>query len=110
MRRRISRGEQVRGLPFVKGRSGNPSGLQFGMRNEATMAALELLTDGAEALTRKAVEAAFAGDPWSFSSRACPAGAMRLCPERILSRDARSTPDLDLIKQVEQECGTGVGG
>src|SRR5467141_3360078 len=69
--------ERVRGRPFVKGRSGNPGGRRFGSRNKATMAALELLADEAEALTRKAVEAALAGDPT----------AMRLCLERILPRD-----------------------
>jgi len=41
------------------------------------MAAQQLLADEAEALTRKAVEAALAGDPT----------AMRLCLERILPRD-----------------------
>ena len=69
--------EQVRGRPFPKGRSGNPAGCRFGSRNKATMAALELLADEAEAPTRKAVEAALAGDPT----------AMRLCLERILPRD-----------------------
>src|SRR6266852_5069719 len=69
--------EQVRGRPFVKGRSGNPGGRRFGSRNKATMAALELLADEAEAPTRKAVEAALAGDPT----------AMRLCLELILPRD-----------------------
>src|SRR5436190_19669056 len=69
--------EQVRGRLFPKGRSGNPAGRRFGSRNKATMAALELLADEAEALTRKAVEAARAGDPT----------AMRLCLERILPRD-----------------------
>src|SRR5437016_7013227 len=69
--------EQVRGRPFPKGRSGNPAGRRFGSRNRATMAALELLAGEAEALTRKAVEAALAGDPT----------AMRLCLERILPRD-----------------------
>ncbi len=68
---------QVRGRPFPKGRSGNPGGRRFGSRNKTTMAALELLADEAEALTRKAVEAALAGDPT----------AMRLCLERILPRD-----------------------
>src|SRR5712692_10962118 len=79
--------ERVRGRPFVKGRSGNPGGRRFGSCNKATMAAQELLADEAEALTRKAVEAALAGDPWTFSPRACPVGAMRLCLERILPRD-----------------------
>ena len=68
---------QVCGRPFAEGRSGNPGGRRFGSRNKTTMAALELLADEAEAPTRKAVEAALAGDPT----------AMRLCLERILPRD-----------------------
>ena len=69
--------EQVRGRPFAKGRSGNPAGRRLGSRNKATVAAQELLANEAEALTRKAVEAALAGDPM----------AMRLCLERILPRE-----------------------
>ena len=69
--------EQVRGRPFPKGRSGNPVGRRLGSRNKATFAAQKLLAAEAEALTRKAVEAAFAGD----------STAMRLCLERILPRD-----------------------
>ena len=68
---------QVRGRPFPKGRSGNPAGRRLGSRNKATLAAQKLLAGEAEALTRKAVEAAFAGD----------STAMRLCLERILPRD-----------------------
>jgi hypothetical protein len=68
---------QVRGRPFPKGRSGNPAGRRLGLRNKATLAAQKLLAGEAEALTRKAVEAAFAGD----------STAMRLCLERILPRD-----------------------
>ena len=69
--------ERVRGRPFPKGQSGNPAGRRFGSRNKATMAAQKLLASEAETLTRKAVEAALAGDPM----------AMRLCLERILPRD-----------------------
>jgi hypothetical protein len=82
--------EQVRGRPFVKGRSGNPGGRRFGSRNRATMAALELLADEAEALTRKAVEAALAGDPT----------AIRLCLERILPRDRAVKFALPRIKSA----------
>ena len=82
--------ERVRGRPFVKGRSGNPGGRRFGSRNKATMAALELLADEAEALTRKAVEAALAGDPT----------AMRLCLERILPRDRAVKFALPRIKSA----------
>jgi hypothetical protein len=59
---------------FQKGRSGNPAGRRPGSRNKATIAAAKLLAGEAEGLTRKAVEAAFAGD----------AMALRLCVERIL--------------------------
>src|SRR6516225_7111492 len=65
---------RVRGRPFEKGRSGNPAGRQLGSRNRATLAAATLLAGESEALTRKAVEMALAGDPT----------AMRLCMERVL--------------------------
>ena len=59
---------------FVKGQSGNPKGRPVGARNKATETA-ELLLDGeAEALTRRAVELALAGDGM----------ALRLCLERII--------------------------
>jgi hypothetical protein len=63
-----------RGRPFVKGRSGNPRGRPVGSRNTKTLAAAVLLDGESEALTRKAVELALAGDPT----------ALRLCIERIL--------------------------
>jgi hypothetical protein len=59
---------------FKMGRSGNPKGRPAGARNKATQTA-ELLLDGeAEALTRRAVELALAGDGM----------ALRLCLERII--------------------------
>jgi Family of unknown function (DUF5681) len=60
---------------FVKGRSGNPRGRPPGRRNDATLAAAALLEGEAEALTRKALELALAGDP----------AALRLCLERIVA-------------------------
>jgi Family of unknown function (DUF5681) len=68
---------QVRGRPFPKGWSGNPAGRRLGSRNKATLAAQKMRAHEAEALTRKAVAAAFAGN----------STAMRLCLERILPRD-----------------------
>ncbi len=68
-RRRVARGR-----PFAKGQSGNPDGRPAGTPNKKTLAAAMLLDGEAEALTRKAVELALAGDPT----------AMRLCLERIL--------------------------
>jgi Family of unknown function (DUF5681) len=64
----------VRGRPFLKGRSGNPTGRRYGSRNKKTLAAAVLLDGEAEALTRKAVELALEADPT----------ALRLCIERIL--------------------------
>jgi hypothetical protein len=64
----------VRGRPFLKGQSGNPAGRPAGARNRKSLAAAALLDGEAEALTRKAVEMALAGDPT----------ALRLCLERIL--------------------------
>jgi len=63
-----------RGRPFTKGQSGNPAGKPKGARHRATLAAEALLDGEAEALTRKAIELALAGDPI----------ALRLCLDRIL--------------------------
>ena len=60
-------------MPFSKGQSGNPSGRQRGSRNKATLAVEALLDGEAEALTRKAIELALAGDTV----------ALRLCLDRI---------------------------
>ena len=62
-----------RGKPFPKGKSGNPAGKAPGTRHKATQAALALLEGEGEALTRKAVQMALAGDTT----------ALRLCLERI---------------------------
>lgn len=70
---------------FCKGRSGNPKGRPRGSVNGATRAALLLLDGEAEALTRKAVEMALAGD----------ATALRLCLERIVG--ARRGRPVDLV-------------
>ena len=65
--------ESGRRPPWKPGQSGNPDGRPKGSRNKATVAALELLGGESEALTRKAVELALAGDTT----------ALRLCLERI---------------------------
>jgi len=61
---------KTRGRPFARGNPGRPTGA----RHRATLAAEALLDGEAEALTRKAIEAALAGD----------AMALRLCLERII--------------------------
>jgi Family of unknown function (DUF5681) len=49
-------------MAFKPGRSGNPSGKPRGTRNKTTLA-IEVLLDGeAQAITRKAIEMAKAGD------------------------------------------------
>jgi hypothetical protein len=62
------------GRQWKPGQSGNPKGKPIGTRHKATMAAEALLDGEAEALTRKAVDMAKAGDPV----------ALRLCLERII--------------------------
>ena len=61
---------KTRGRPFEKGNPGRP----VGSRNKATLAAEMLLDGETEALTRKAIALAMAGDTV----------ALRLCLERII--------------------------
>src|ERR1700676_2228995 len=63
-----------RGRPFTKGRSGNPAGKPRGARHKATLAAEALLDGEADALTRRAIDLALAGD----------VPALRICLDRIL--------------------------
>ena len=58
---------------FKRGQSGNPAGKPVGARHATTRAVEALLNGEAEALTRKAVEMALAGD----------GPALRLCLDRI---------------------------
>jgi Family of unknown function (DUF5681) len=62
-----------RGRPFAKGESGNPAGKPKGARNRVTLACDALLEGEADAITRKAIEMAKAGD----------GPALRLCMDRI---------------------------
>jgi hypothetical protein len=83
----IKQGEQEvrdRRGRFSKGRSGNLADRPRGCREHVNRGARLLLAGEGEALTRKAVELALAGDPWAFSPRAGPVGALRLCLERIV--------------------------
>ena len=96
----LSPPEPVRGRRFVKGRSGNPTGRRYGSRNKKTLTAAVLLDGEAEALTRKAVELALAGDPT----------ALRLCIESILpprtSGEVYAAADRELRGYLcRDECG-----
>ncbi len=66
--------QSPRGRPFAPGESGNPNGRPKGSRNKTTIAAEALLEGEAEALTRKVIELALAGN----------LPALRLCFERLL--------------------------
>ena len=66
-------------------RPGNP-GKKPGTRNRATMAAMALLEGEGEALTRKAVELALAGDT----------GALKLCLDRLLPKGRAVRLDLPM--------------
>lgn len=66
----------LRGRPFKKGQSGNPSGKPRGARNRATLAAEALLDGEGEALIRKVIELGLSGD----------LTALRLCLERIVPK------------------------
>jgi hypothetical protein len=60
-------------MPFEKGESGNLAGRPRGARNRATLLMQNLLADDAEAIGRKAIEMAIAGD----------LAAIRLCMDRL---------------------------
>lgn len=54
--------QRGRGRPFQRGQSGNPAGRPRGSRNSATLAVEALLDGEAEAITRRVIVAALAGD------------------------------------------------
>ena len=66
--------KKQRGVPFKPGQSGNPNGRPAGSRNRATLAIEAMLEGESEALTRKAIELAKAGDMQ----------ALRLCMDRLV--------------------------
>ena len=65
--------EEPQDSRWKKGQSGNPNGRAAGSRNRATLAIEALLEGEGEALTRKAIELAKAGDMT----------ALRLCLDRL---------------------------
>lgn len=66
-----------RGRPFAKGKSPNPAGRPKGSRSRAHLTLDAILEGEAEAITRKAIELAKAGD--TVALRMC---LDRLCPPR----------------------------
>ena len=76
-------GKQERQGRFRPGQSGNPAGRPKGARNRTTVAVEEIFDGEADALARKAIELALAGDTV----------ALRLCLERIApAKRERPTP------------------
>ncbi|WP_292530432.1 DUF5681 domain-containing protein [Methylocystis sp.] len=73
---------------FPPGVSGNPAGRPKGARHRATLAVEALLEGEAEALSRKAIEMALAGD----------GVALRLCLERLLPARRDRPVSFDLPK------------
>jgi hypothetical protein len=78
--------DSLRGRPFKKGKSGNPTGRPRGVRNRTTITAETLLEGEAENLTRKAVELALNGD----------IQALRLCLDRIIPPRREQTLYIEL--------------
>lgn len=78
---------------FQPGHSGNPAGKPKGARHKTTLAVQALLEGEAEAITRKAIEAAKAGDMT----------AIRLIIERILpaKKDTPISIDIPPIRTLE---------
>jgi hypothetical protein len=85
-------GKKQRGVQFRPGQSGNPNGRPAGSRNRATLAIEALLEGEGEALTRKAIELAKAGDMQ----------ALRLCMDRLAPprRDSPVAFELPEMKTV----------
>src|SRR4051812_18157606 len=77
-------------------RPGNP-GRPLGARNKATLAALTLLGGEAEALTRRCVALALAGDTT----------ALRLCLERLLPKSRAVRLQLPMRTLADLDAATG---
>jgi hypothetical protein len=86
-------GERKRGRQFKPGQSGNPAGRPPGARHKTTLAIEALLEGEAEALTRKAIELAKAGD----------GPALRLCLDRLAPprRDAPIAIELPTVASIQ---------
>jgi hypothetical protein len=86
------RGPEQADTRFKPGQSGNPSGRPRGARHRTTVAIEALLEGEGEALTRKAIELAKAGDMQ----------ALRLCMDRLAPprRDSPVAFDLPEMKTV----------
>ena len=89
-RNAVNTARKQRGKPFEPGRSGNPAGKPKGSRNVTTLAVEALLDGEADALTRKAIELARAGDMQ----------ALKLCMDRIVP-PRRDRPVSFMLPKIE---------
>ena len=76
-------------MPFQKGESGNPAGRPRGARNRTTVLLENLFAEDAEAIARKAIELAKAGET----------AALRMCLDRLVRarKDEPVVFDLPLL-------------
>jgi uncharacterized protein DUF5681 len=76
-------------MPFQKGESGNPAGRPHGARNRTTVLLENLFAEDAEAIARKAIELAKAGET----------AALRMCLDRLVRarKDEPVVFDLPLL-------------
>jgi len=76
-------------MPFQKGESGNPAGRPRGARNRTTVLLENLLAEDGEAIARKAIELAKAGET----------AALRMCLDRLVRarKDEPVVFDLPLL-------------
>lgn len=82
-----------------KGASGNKAGKPRGTRHKATLAAETLLEGEAEALSRKAIELALAGD----------VSALRLCLDRIVPPRKDRPVCFQLPKMIGSKDAVSIG-
>ncbi len=78
---------------FAKGSSGNPAGRPKGSKNRATLLAEALLDGEAEALVRKLIEEALAGDR----------SLLKFCVQHILGKPRAPAIELDLAPGQEND-------
>lgn len=105
----VNTAKKQRGKPFESGKSGNPNGRPKGSRNKVTLAALALLGDEAEEITRVLIEKAKEGD-----MAAIKLAMDRICPpskDVPISFDIKNISTLDELivatNQLVQSVGSG---
>lgn len=97
-------------MVFKKGESGNPQGRPIGSRNKSTLAALSLIEDEGEQLTRKAVELALNGDIQALKlcmDRLAPSAKERPLEAFVLPQITDQRSVLDVLEEVAKRLSAG---